>query len=57
MADKYEVNAEEVDPDYIPRKETWRDFLYNPDSSTVLGRTGLSWCEYLLMEMNLFVNF
>lgn len=41
MAEEKEL-VQEVE---IERKETWKDFLYNGDKGTVLGRTGLSWCK------------
>lgn len=29
----------------IPPKTSFRDFLYNPKTKTVLGRTANSWCK------------
>jgi len=34
-----------VDEDVVERKETWKDFIFNSDKGTFLGRTGMSWCK------------
>lgn len=30
---------------YIPHEPTFREFLYNPKTKTVLGRNANSWCK------------
>lgn len=34
-----------VDEDVVERKETWKDFIFNSDKGTFLGRTGMSWLK------------